>query len=119
MAEKTVRVDDLDGTPDATTIPFSIEKYHWEIDLNEKNRRRLYEALEQFIEVARRVELPKTPPAGKGKRKPLPKTDPAQLDAIRKWARANGYRVADRGRPPAAVVAAYEAAHQPQPKQSS
>ena len=30
---------------------------------------------------------------------------------IREWARSNGYKVSDRGRISAEVVAAYEAAH--------
>lgn len=34
---------------------------------------------------------------------------------VRAWARDNGYEVADRGRIPVAVVAAYEAAHQEAP----
>ena len=33
------------------------------------------------------------------------------LDEIRAWGRANGYRVSDRGRVSADVVKAYDAAH--------
>lgn len=34
-----------------------------------------------------------------------------ELAAIRAWARANGYQVADRGTPAKAVLDAYDAAH--------
>ncbi|WP_442973052.1 Lsr2 family DNA-binding protein [Rhodococcus sp. NBC_00294] len=39
------------------------------------------------------------------------KRDPEQTRAIREWANANGYEVSDRGRIPAAVVEAFDAAH--------
>ncbi|KOT38712.1 hypothetical protein ADK47_16735 [Streptomyces rimosus subsp. rimosus] len=38
---------------------------------------------------------------------------PQELAAIRDWARAAGYQVADKGMVPKAVLAAYDAAHQP------
>ncbi|MFI5689451.1 hypothetical protein [Streptomyces sp. NPDC051636] len=34
-----------------------------------------------------------------------------ELAAVRRWARANGYQVADRGNPAKAVMDAYDAAH--------
>ena len=37
--------------------------------------------------------------------------DREQAGAIRDWARKNGHAVSDRGRIPASVVEAYEAAH--------
>lgn len=46
-------------------------------------------------------------PAALGKRKRTSQ----ELAAIRTWARANGYEVADRGNPPKKVMAAYDAAH--------
>ena len=36
---------------------------------------------------------------------------PGQSEAVRAWARAQGMPVSDRGRMPASVIAAYEAAH--------
>jgi len=38
-------------------------------------------------------------------------TRKSDLAAIRSWANQNGYKVSDRGRVPAAVVEAYDAAH--------
>ncbi|WP_314223621.1 Lsr2 family DNA-binding protein [Streptomyces zaehneri] len=48
---------------------------------------------------------PATAPAATGKR------SKEELAAIRTWARANGYRVADTGNPATAVLDAYDAAH--------
>jgi hypothetical protein len=38
-------------------------------------------------------------------------SDKARLNAIREWARHNGYTVADRGRIPTHIEAAYNAKH--------
>ncbi|GKQ35832.1 histone-like nucleoid-structuring protein Lsr2 [Streptomyces sp. A012304] len=48
---------------------------------------------------------PATAPAATGKR------SKEELAAIRTWARANGYQVADKGNPAKAVLDAYDAAH--------
>lgn len=42
---------------------------------------------------------------------PSTKRDPEQTRAIREWANANGYTVNSRGRIPAEVVEAYDAAN--------
>jgi len=39
--------------------------------------------------------------------------DSTQIARVRRWARANGYVVADRGRVPVAVLRAYNATHRP------
>ena len=52
------------------------------------------------------AEEPK--PARRRRRAAAPQATTAE---IRAWARENGHRVSDRGRMPAEVVAAYEAAH--------
>ncbi|MBC2868654.1 Lsr2 family DNA-binding protein [Streptomyces mexicanus] len=56
------------------------------------------------IEVQGAASLPSAPAAA-GKR------SKDELAAIRTWARANGYRVADRGTPAKTVLDAYDAAH--------
>jgi hypothetical protein len=38
-------------------------------------------------------------------------TNREQTKAIRDWARQNGYELSDRGRIPATVIEAFEAAH--------
>lgn len=49
-------------------------------------------------------------PANKSLRQPA-RRDKEQLGAIREWARANGHKVSDRGRIPADIEAAFQAAH--------
>ncbi|MFC5291350.1 Lsr2 family protein [Actinokineospora guangxiensis] len=119
MARKTIvqLFDDLDGTPgeDITTITFAIDGVDYEIDLSEANATRLRSSLEEFIAAGQRI-------GGRVKRggSPRPSGNGAarskeETKAIREWAQANGYEVAERGRIPASVIEDYEHA-QRQPK---
>jgi hypothetical protein len=98
--------DDLDGTDIRTgkgeTIAFALDGASYEIDLTSKNATALRKALSSYISAARLVK----PPRGRTKRA-------AQSDArqIKAWARQYGFDVADRGRVPSNIRAAYVAAH--------
>ncbi len=99
--------DDIDRSEAAETVEFAIRGKAYEIDLSEDNVKRLDDALADFIDSAR--------PRGKvivGKRTVLPaarSTNREESQAARAWARSNGFpNVADRGRVPADVLAAYE-----------
>ncbi|MGO1543194.1 MAG: histone-like nucleoid-structuring protein Lsr2 [Gulosibacter sp.] len=114
MARKVVYqiIDDLDGSvlPDGLgeTVKFGLDGVEYEIDLASKNAELLREELGQYINKARRVGGR----AQRGTRTQLPSTGPKRdLAAIRKWAVANGYEVADRGRVPHAVLEAYDNAN--------
>lgn len=106
MARKIIEeiTDDLDGSSDADTIQFSYGGTDYEIDLGERNQKRLDDALAPFIDAARRVGRS----SGSKKASGGPKRD---LDAIRTWARENGYPVSDRGRIANHIVEAYDAAN--------
>ena len=109
MAIKTVLVDDFDGTPlalGASSTTFSINGVAYEIDLTPDNLEQLRTALAPFIAAARRSgSAPaKAAKAAKG-------SDPARLNAIREWARANGHSVAERGRIAGSIIEAFDAAH--------
>ncbi|NLT25522.1 MAG: Lsr2 family protein [Microbacteriaceae bacterium] len=113
MARKIIYqiVDDIDGTelPEGAgeTVKFSLDGVDYEIDLSDDNAAELRGALEQYIGAARRTGGRQQ----RGTRTQLPTAGPKRdLAAIRKWARANGHEVADRGRIPQAVIDAYEAA---------
>ncbi|MHC2187255.1 Lsr2 dimerization domain-containing protein [Rathayibacter agropyri] len=112
MAQKITLVDDIDGTPiesgDGGTVRFGIEGTNYEIDLGPKNITELHSALEKFVSNGRRLGARS---GAAGTTGPAPKSDPKQLKAIREWANANGYQVSDRGRIPAEVQAAYQAAN--------
>ncbi len=107
MASKTTVtiVDDINGTEGAATVRFAFEGTDYEIDLADANTAKLREALDPFLANARKVgkaasRSSKTNSAGK-----------PDLTAVREWAQANGHKVAARGRIPASVTEAYEAAH--------
>jgi hypothetical protein len=115
MAQKVLvqLVDDLDGTSssDISTVTFGLDGVTYEIDLNENNATTLRDNLAEFVSSARRtggrVKRGGTPVAGgstgSGRNR-------EQTQAIREWAKKNGHDVSDRGRIPAAVIDAFEAA---------
>lgn len=112
MAQKLqVRyLDDIDGTDlgeHANTIGFAFEGKHYSIDLSDDNAQAFRQAVAPYLEAGHRL----TARTGKPARKTTTTNSPADTKAIRKWARANGYDVSDRGRIPADVVEAYTAAN--------
>jgi hypothetical protein len=119
MAQKVLVqfVDDLDGSvgEDVSTVSFSLDGVSYEIDLRDANADKLRGSLEDYVASARRV-------GGRVKRSVAAAAAPApakvsdvrskeQTKAIREWARKNGHDLADRGRIPANVIAAFEASH--------
>ena len=110
MAQRThiVLVDDLTGDvlPDGQgqTVSFSLDGTQFEIDLKNDNAEKFRDDLKRYVAAARRVGRQ---PADRRRTAGIP----ADKHAIRAWAKGNGYEVSDRGRIPAAVVAAYEAAN--------
>jgi hypothetical protein len=102
-----ILVDDLDGNEADETVQFGLDGENYEIDLTAANAEALRELLAPYLEGARRA-APK-----RGRRKAAkPATGAATPSAlIRAWAAENGLTVNTRGRIPADVVAAYEAAH--------
>ena len=113
MARKIIYqiVDDLDGTTldegVGETVKFGLDGVDYEVDLSDENAAELRGALERYIGVARRTGGRQQ----RGTRTQLPSTGPKRdLAAIRKWARANGHEVAERGRIPQSIIEAYEEA---------
>jgi hypothetical protein len=118
MAQKTTvqLVDDLDGSAseDISTVTFGLDGVSYEIDLTGDNAENLRKGLTDFIAAARRTggrvkrgfgaTATSVPSAGSARSK-------EQTQAIRDWARNNGWDIADRGRVPASVIEAFETAH--------
>lgn len=98
----TVITDDLDGSPAAEAVSFTVDGLAYEIDLGAANRERMQKLLQPFIDSGRRV----------GRRRP-PRAGAARLETavIRAWALDQGLQVAERGRISADVVSKYNAAH--------
>ncbi|MEG3614572.1 Lsr2 family protein [Isoptericola haloaureus] len=110
MVQKTqvVLLDDIDGTEGDETVTFALDGVSYEIDLTSAHAAELRESLAKWIGHGRKAG-PKTATRAAGPRRG--RTDRAQLQKIREWARENGHEVNDRGRIPARVLEAYEAAH--------
>lgn len=117
-------VDDIDGSVIADeageSIEFAVSGVEYVIDLKSKNASEFHRKLGYYIEHATRVggRKRKASPASAGAASApvvssaaAGKRDPAQTRAIRQWAADQGYDINDRGRIPAEIVEAFEAAH--------
>ncbi len=118
MARKVqvILSDDLDeNLPADETVSFALDGTNYEIDLSEKNAQEMRGALSRYVQAARKVGRSGGGRASGGGRSRATggggRMDREQASAIREWARRNGHQVSDRGRIPASVVEAYEAAH--------
>ncbi|HEY2095574.1 MAG: hypothetical protein QOC67_698 [Pseudonocardiales bacterium] len=115
MAQKVFveMVDDLDGSvgEGVTTVGFALDGRSYEIDLNSGNAEKLRDSLAEFIAAGRRQRSGRTASRSQASAS----VDPAARErahAIREWARGAGHDVSERGRIPAVVAEAYEAAQQ-------
>jgi len=104
----TELVDDLDATiigpGEGGTVTFALDGASYEIDLGLANQQVLQDALAPFIAHARST-------ARRGSAAPRKRSSgTSDTAAVREWAQRNGHTVGDRGRIPAEIRAAYEAA---------
>lgn len=108
MAKTTITqiTDDMDGSKNAEEVPFSFEGNSWTIDLNSKNKAKFEAALKPYMDAGTRSSGRSGRRSGKSA--PSRRKDYTE---IRKWAKENGHKVSDRGRVPAAVTEAFDAAH--------
>ncbi len=109
MAQRVevVLIDDLDGGTAAETVTFALDGVSYEIDLSDKNARKLRADLATWTGHARKAGSVR----GGSRRRGGGSAKRADLSAVREWARANGHSVSDRGRISAEVQAAYDKAH--------
>ncbi|WP_341954897.1 Lsr2 family protein [Microbacterium sp. LWH13-1.2] len=114
MARRIVHqlVDDIDGSVldvgEGETVHFSLNGASYEIDLNTAHAEELRKAFEPYISAGRRAG------SSGSVRSAAPRKRPGrnpEVAAIRAWANDNGYTLSERGRIPAPVVEAYNAAH--------
>ena len=118
MARRIVHqlVDDVDGTVlevgEGETVLFSLDGVAYEIDVSDENAAALRNAFARYIDAARPVS------SGRGQRSTASsaaerkrrRNGQQDYGPVREWARANGYTVSERGRIPASVLEAFEAA---------
>lgn len=111
MAKKTEVIvtltDDLDGGKAESSVSFAYQGTAYEIDLSKRNISAMDKVFAPYVSAARRVAATRrsTPRAATAR------SAKEDLSAIREWAKANGYKVSDRGRIAAEVQDAYRAAH--------
>jgi len=107
MAQKVqvLLVDDLDGSEATETVAVGLDGASYEIDLSSGNAGKLRKELAGYVEHARKASAPA--------RRRRTRTGPGRERSaqIRAWAKQRGYKVNERGRIPANIVAEYEAAH--------
>lgn len=114
MARRIVHqlVDDIDGSVlevgEGETVHFSFNGTSYEIDLNSAHAEELRRVFEPYITAGRRGGSAGAARATSSRKRAG--RDP-KAGEIRAWANANGHTVSERGRIPAPVVEAYEAAH--------
>ncbi|SNT32816.1 histone-like nucleoid-structuring protein Lsr2 [Rhodococcoides kyotonense] len=106
-------VDDIDDKPiesGGEHITFSVNGVSYEIDLSDKNAKEFHRKLNYYIEHSARIGSKRTKKSV-GTATAAIKRDANQTKAIREWAKANGYSISARGRIPADVEHAFDAAH--------
>lgn len=103
---RVILTDDLDGSEATQSIEFSLKGNAYTIDLNDANAAKLEKALSPFIDKAEKVRSPRG-----GRRGTSTRAAKGGTSEIRAWAKDNGFEVSDRGRIPAGVLEAYEAAN--------
>ncbi|MFE5407806.1 Lsr2 family protein [Microbacterium sp. NPDC056569] len=117
MARRIVHqlVDDIDGTlleaGDGETVLFSLDGVAYEIDLTDENAAALRGALERYTKAARTVASGRTTSNTASTGRKRRRSGQQDYSGVREWAKQNGYQVSERGRVPASVLEAYEAAH--------
>lgn len=114
MAQRVIRsfIDDIDGSEAERTFTFAVDGTNYEIDLSSENIREFNDAIAGFVESARKIRGASTP--GRRPRSSASMTvrqSREQVQAIRDWARQNGYEVSDRGRIPLKVQEAFDSSH--------
>ncbi len=103
------------------TVKFGLDGYDYEIDLCAEHSEQVHQELGDLINFARRAGGARRGRSASARQKAqrTPRAnlatgaaaDRERLQAIREWARSQGYDVKSRGRIPQAIVEEYEAAH--------
>jgi DNA polymerase/3'-5' exonuclease PolX len=89
------------------TVQFSFDGAAYEIDVCSKHAKELREKIGQYADHSRKSSL-----AG-GVRRRRSRSGPGRERSgeIRAWAKQRGYKVSERGRIPATIIAEYETSH--------
>jgi hypothetical protein len=124
VVQRLITEDDLDGSEGAEPRRFNWDGQWYEIDLTLVNYEKYTEILKPLLDAARTtnangkvIPRPTPPPSGSAAKQSGPAAsaadDRSDTEAIRVWAKANGYDVAERGRIAASIREAWEATGSP------
>jgi hypothetical protein len=121
LITRTYLVDDIDGSEDdVSRITFMLDRKDYEIDLSAANTERLRGTLEKFVAAATPSATGNKVPARRAAKTAKPTkastvrsaaTSREQTQAVRDWARNNGFEVSNRGRISKSIQDAFDAAH--------
>jgi len=103
-----------DDTTGAETISFSLDGAAYEIDVCEKHADEMRDALAPFVGAARRAggRVHTASRRGRGRSGAAAAGgDRQRVVDIRAWAKAQGFKVSERGRIAQSLIEQYEAAH--------
>jgi len=98
---QTLFIDDLDGSAAEGTVRFGLDGTEYEIDLNARHAQELRAALARYTEAGRKAGGAARRPARGARRGSASGLNTTE---VRKWAKAQGIEVKDRGRVPAELV---------------
>jgi hypothetical protein len=107
--EMVVLEDDLDGGDAAETVKFALDGAWYEIDLNNKNAKKLRDSLARFVTSGRKVGRGGIAAGPSSRSRVAATTDREQNKAIRAWAKKAGRDISDRGRIPQGIVDEFHA----------
>jgi nucleoid-associated protein Lsr2 len=114
MARREIIVlqDDLDGSEkDVRVVKFGFEGVNYEIDLGPANFDKLAQALAPYVAVARKDQSSKRAAGPALKVKGMSAAEQRAFNQrVRDWAKAQKQKVSERGRVPAKLIEAYQAA---------
>ena len=94
-------VDDVDGSEASESVSLGFDGTTYELDLSDKNAKKLRDELAPWVKVARKTG---------GTRRPSKRSSNVDLKAVRAWAASNKIELSNRGRVPAKVIEQYKAA---------
>ncbi|SKC53504.1 histone-like nucleoid-structuring protein Lsr2 [Krasilnikoviella flava] len=113
MAQRieTTTYSDLSGAEGAEQYTFAVQDSSFEVDLTKDEAAELFRLLDPYVKAGRKISrrAARTVPTSRLNRQGTV-GNPGIYGRVKDWGRANGFSVADRGRPSHALVEAYEKA---------
>ncbi|GAB3563360.1 Lsr2 dimerization domain-containing protein [Spelaeicoccus albus] len=107
MTTRSIVESDLSGAADAMETRLGYADTWYVVDLTKQEQQKLEAVLEPYLGSGRRALAKDT-----ARKREVPETTSQERDEIRAWAVEQGFALADRGRIPKKIMAAYDRAHE-------